>query len=197
MILACSFLGQRSIACCAALVSVNYNSQDEITECSIGRRYIQSSPPSWHKQAPAYHWGRLILICNTRDQALSLWSGSTDSKTLEYQRITPREFQIVRIHTKETTWIQDPASPNHQEHPVQDTSSKQQKYKPNHQQTGLPPHSALLIRGKTNNQTNKNSAQISPYMKLSQTTGPILGGKKPKGRKKSTLKPGKRRLQTH
>jgi len=52
---------------------------------------------------------------------------------------------------------------------VQDASSKQetkQKYKPNHQQTGLPPHSALLIRGKTNKQANKNSAQISPYMKL-------------------------------
>ena len=35
------------------------------------------------------------------------------------------------------------------------TSSKQQtkqKYKPNHQQTGLPPHSALPIRGKTNKQ---------------------------------------------
>ena len=30
-------------------------------------------------------------------------------------------------------------------------------------------------------------------MKLSQTTGPILGGKKPKGRKNSTLKPVKRR----
>ena len=37
-------------------------------------------------------------------------------------------------------------------------------------------------RGKTNKQTNKNSAQISPYMKLTQTTGPILGGQKPKGR---------------
>ena len=35
-------------------------------------------------------------------------------------------------------------------------------------------------RGKTNKQTNKNSAQISPYMKLTQTTGPILGGQKPK-----------------
>ena len=37
------------------------------------------------------------------------------------------------------------------------TSFKQQtkqKYKPNHQQTGLPPHSALSIRGKTK-QTNK------------------------------------------
>jgi len=76
---------------------------------------------------------------------------------------------------------------------VQDASSKQQtkqKYKPNHQ-TGLPPHSALPIRGKT----NKNSAQISPYTKLPQITGPTLGGQKPKGRKNSTLKHGERRPQ--
>ena len=33
-------------------------------------------------------------------------------------------------------------------------------------------------------------------MKLTQTTGPALGGQKPKGRKNSTLKPGKRRPQT-
>ena len=39
----------------------------------------------------------------TRDQALSLWSGSTDSKTLDYQITNPREHQIVRTHTKETT----------------------------------------------------------------------------------------------
>ena len=35
--------------------------------------------------------------------------------------------------------------------PCAGSSSKQQikqKYKPNHQQTGLPPHSALPIRGK-------------------------------------------------
>ena len=52
---------------------------------------------------------------------------------------------------------------------------------------------------------NKNSAQISPYTNLTQTTGPTLGGQKPKGKKNSTffqeriqlsLKPGKRRLQT-
>ena len=42
-------------------------------------------------------------LCSWRDQALSLWSGSTDSKTLDYQRINPREYQIVRTHTKETT----------------------------------------------------------------------------------------------
>ena len=88
----------------------------------------------------------------TRDQALSLWIRSTDSKTLDYQRSNPREYQIVRTHTKETTVVQDPASPNHQQHPVQDASSRKQKYKPNHQQTGVPPHSALPIRGKTNKQ---------------------------------------------
>ena len=83
--------------------------------------------------------------------------------------------------------------------PVQDALSKQQtkqKYKPNHQQTGLPPHSVVSIRGKTNKETNKNSAQISPYKKLTQTTGPTLGGQKPNRRKNSTLKPGKSRPQT-
>jgi len=82
---------------------------------------------------------------------------------------------------------------------VQDASSKQQtkqKHKPCHQQTGLPQYLALPIRGKPTNQTNKNSAQISPYTKLIQTTGPTLGEQKPKGRKNSTLKPGKRRLET-
>ena len=135
--------------------------------------------------------------CWRRDQALSLWSGSTDSKTLDYQRSNPREQQIVRTHTKKTTRIQDLESPNHQQHPVQDASSKQQtkqKYKPNHQQTALPPHSALPIRGKTNIQ--KWSVQISPYTKLTQTTGPTLEGKRQKGRENSTLKPGKRRPQT-
>ena len=101
----------------------------------------------------------------TKDQALSLWSGSTDSKTLDYQRTNPREYQVVRTHTKETTWIQDPASPDHQhQYLVQDTSSKQQrkqKYKPNHQQTGLLPHSALPIRGKTNKQ--KLSTNLTLY----------------------------------
>ena len=49
----------------------------------------------------------------TQDQALSLWSGSTGSKTLDYQRTNPREYQIVGTQTKETTGIQDPTSPNH------------------------------------------------------------------------------------
>ena len=54
------------------------------------------------------------------------------------------------------------------------------KHKPNHQQTGLLPHTALPIRGKTNKETNKNSAQISPYKKLTQTAGPNLEGRNEK-----------------
>ena len=45
---------------------------------------------------------------------LRLWSGSTDSKTLDYQRTNPREYQIVRTHTKKTTSIQDLAPTNYQ-----------------------------------------------------------------------------------
>ena len=47
----------------------------------------------------------------------------------------------------------------------------------------------------TNKRINKNSAQLSPYRKLAQTTGPNLGGQKQKGRKNSIMKPGKRRPQ--
>ena len=39
----------------------------------------------------------------TQDQALSLWTGSTDSKTLDYQRTNAREYHIVRTYTNETT----------------------------------------------------------------------------------------------
>ena len=45
-------------------------------------------------------------------------------------------------------------------------------------------------------QKKKNSAQNSTYTKLAQTTGPNLGGQKPKGGKNSNLKPGQNRLQT-
>ena len=63
-------------------------------------------------QAPAM--GEDGAAVHGRDQALSLWSGNTDSKTLDYQRTNPRGYQIVRTHIKETTGIQDPASPKHQ-----------------------------------------------------------------------------------
>ena len=74
----------------------------------------------------------------------------------------------MRTYIKETTGIQDPASPNHQEHPVQDASSKQQtkqKYKPSHQQTGLPPHSALPNREKKQTKTQHKSHPIESLHK--------------------------------
>jgi len=50
---------------------------------------------------------------------------------------------------------------------VQDASSKQQtkqKYKHNHQQTGLAPHSMLPIRRETNKNNNKNlSTSLTLY----------------------------------
>ena len=108
-----------------------------------------------------------LLWDGTEDKALSLWSGSTDSKTLDYQRTNPREYQIVRTHTRKLTQrklTQRMPRPGITQPPVAprtDVSSEQQtkqKYKPNHQQTGLSTHSALAIRGKTNKQTKKNSA---------------------------------------
>ena len=73
-----------------------------------------------HSRYPQLH------VRRARGQVLSLWSGPTGSRTLDYQRTSPREYQIVRTHANETTWIKDPVSPNHQQHHVQDTSSKQQ-----------------------------------------------------------------------
>ena len=54
-------------------------------------------------QAKCYQGQQYHCLQNIRDQALSLWSGSTDSKTLDHQSTNPREYQIVRTHTKETT----------------------------------------------------------------------------------------------
>ena len=116
-----------------------------------------------------------------------------------------REYQIVRTHTNETTWIQDPGSPNHQEqHSVPDTSSNNRQNK--NTNPVISRQDYHLTQPCVERQaTNKNSAQISPYTKLTQTTGPTLGGQKPKGRTNSTffkvriqlsLKPGKRRPQT-
>jgi len=90
---------------------------------------------------------------------------------------------------------------------VKDASSKQQTTKNTNQIISRQEYhltQPCLSEKQTNKQTNKNSAQISLYMKPTQTTEPISGGQKPKGRKNSTffkeriqvsLKAGKRRLQ--
>jgi len=77
---------------------------------------------------------------------------------------------------------------------MQDASSKQQTTKIQTQSSADSVTSSLSLAYQR--KINKNSAQISPYTKLTQTPGPTLGGQKSKGRKNSTLKPGKRRPQT-
>ena len=120
----------------------------------------------------------------TRDQALSLWSGSTDSKTLDYQRTNSREYQIVSTHTEETTWIQDPATSNTLCRMPHLNNKQKKNTNPIISRQDYSLTQPCLSEEK---QTNKNSAQISPYTKLTQTTVPTLGGKKPKGRKNSTF----------
>ena len=104
----------------------------------------------------------------TRDQALSLWSGSTDSKTLDYRKLTLGGYQIVRTNTEETAGIQDPASHNH--HPVQDASSKQQTNKQQQQKqtqsSAERTATSLSLAHQRINKQTKNSSQFSPIQSL-------------------------------
>ena len=63
-------------------------------------------------QAKCYQGQQYHCLQNIRDQALSLWSGSTDSKALDYQRTNPRKYQIVRTHTKEPLEYKTQHHPN-------------------------------------------------------------------------------------
>ena len=139
----------------------------------------------------------------TKDQTLSLRSGNTDSKTLDYKRTDLMEHQIVRTQRKpleyktrhqpttSSTLCRTPQLNNKQNKNTNPVISKQKYH--------------LLSLAHQEKQRNKHSAQISPYTKLTQITGPNLGEQKPKGRKNSTcfkeriqlsVKPGKMRPQT-
>ena len=142
----------------------NYYFPIFVTAISLGFLFGFSVLGIWFNLTECHNKPLIESSFLTRDQTLGLWSGKNDSKALDYQRTNPREYQIVRTHTKEIAWVQDPASPNHQWHPVQDAWSKQQtkqKHKLTHQQAGLPPHSGLLLRGNTSKQTKKLSTNLT------------------------------------
>jgi len=67
---------------------------------------------------------------------------------IAFSAMDPSEYQIVRTHKVNHLNTR----PGITQTPVAPCATKQ-KYKSNHQQTGLPPHSALPIRGKANKQT--------------------------------------------
>ena len=98
--------------CVCVCVCINYYLPDFVTAICLGFIFDFSFLDLTKCQRKTIVESLLL----TRDQALSLWSGSTDSKILDYQRTNPREYQIVRTHTKETTVIPDLASPNDQLH---------------------------------------------------------------------------------
>ena len=138
----------------------------------------------------------VVTIFLASDPALSRWSGSTDSNTLYNQR-TPnsREYQIVRTHSHKVNHLntrpgitQPPVTPS-EGHLIQtaNRTKKETQSSTDRITTSLSP---AHEKGK------KNSAQISPNSKLTQTTGPHLGVQKLKGRKNLNLKAGKRRPQT-
>ena len=70
-----------------------------------------------------------------------------------------------------------------------------QNYKPNHQQTGVPPHSALPIRGTASKQTKKLSTTLTLYEAYTNHWTKLRRAET-KRKKNSTLKPGKNRPQT-
>ena len=135
----------------------------------------------------------------TKDQALSLWSGSTDSKTLGYQKANTREYQIELAQRK-------PLEYKTQHHPTTSSTLCRMVHLNKKENKNTNP----IISRQDYHLTQPclaelgvgGGAQISPYRNLTQTTGPTLGEKKPKRRKNSTffkeriqlsLKPGKRR----
>ena len=127
-----------------------------------------------------------------RDQALS-----TDSKTRGYCRTpNPREYELVRTPTVATTYIQDPASSNCQQHPVQEaliqTTNKIKM------QTQLLADSITTSHSPAY-QRKKNSPPLIRRYTLQEVYiahWTNLTRAEPKGRQNSTLKPGKRRPQT-
>ena len=156
----------------------------------------------------------------TRDQALSLWSGSIDSKTLDYQRTHSAAAAAKSLQSCLT--LCDPIDGSRsikyweltlrksleyktQHHPTTSSTLSRTTKHLNNKQQQQNTNQIINRQGyhltqpcpSEEKQTNKqSSAQISPYMKFTQITGPTLAGQKPKGRNNSTLKPGKRRPQT-
>ena len=120
----------------------------------------------------------------TKGQALKIWSGNTNSKTLDYQRTNPWKYQIIRTPTKETTCIQDLASqttsnnlcrmphPNNKQDKITNPIIRGQDYHP----TEPCPSQEKRKQNKTKTTSPfpiRSQAQVTP-IQLTQYTGPNL-----------------------
>ena len=149
---------------------------------------------------------------------LNHWGGNIKSKIPDCQ-ITPNPRRYWLLRT--LTWLSNCTDwtwhlytkPSCWQHPLQDTLPKQarQKHKNNHQQMGVPQTPKYTTSHSPAHQTKKKKKKKKPHLfllecrhssplnkKSAQTNEPTFPskGKKPKGRRNTTLKPGKRRPQT-
>ena len=146
------------------------------------------------------HWVQAPEEIKPRASGVEHWLQDLDS-----QRTNPREYQIWELTQKK------PHEYKTLHHPTTSCTLCRMPHLNNKENKNTNHIISIQDNHRTQpcpseeKQTNKNAAQISPYMKLTQTTGPTLAGKKPKGRKNSTffkernqlsLKPGKSRPQT-
>ena len=119
----------------------------------------------------------------------------------------PLEYKSWHHPTSSSTLCRTPHLNNKQNKNTNPVTSRQEYHltQPCPSEEKQTKTKKTIDKTKQQQQQQQNSAQISPYTKCTQTTGPTLGGQKPKGRKTSTffkeriqlsLKPGKRRAQT-
>ena len=134
-----------------------------------------------------------LLPKNTQHWSPLEWTGWISLQSKELSRVfsNPRTNQMVRTHTKETTWIQDLASPNHQYHPVH---LKNKQNKNTNPIISRQDYHLIQPFPSEEKQINKNS----PYAKLTQTTGPtnqwlVRKPKEGRNQKEETIQPSSRK----
>ena len=121
--------GETPLAPCAPTWSLTAQApKQQEGEAGARRGTVQEQGKCSNAAVVTAMWRSLLPTSVCRDQTLSLWSGSTDSKNLAYQRTNLREYQRENSH-KGNHLNQDLASLNHPQHTVQDThlNNKQDK----------------------------------------------------------------------
>ena len=83
-------------------------------------------------------------------------------------------YKIVRIHTKETTGTQDLASSTTSSTLCRTPYLNNKQHKNTNPITNKQDYQLTQPCPSKEKQTNKSSAQISPYKKITKTTGPTL-----------------------
>ena len=139
----------------------------DFTRIRLAQRRVHRGSLNWLDLAGCRESQRSMRGITTerlsRDQALRFCSGSTDSKTLDYQRTNPTGYQNSENSHKGNHCNKRPSIPQPPAAPCAERLTKIQTQPSAYRITT----SLSLAHQRKNKQTNsKNLAQISPYMKL-------------------------------